>query len=112
MPVPIGIAIVISAVARPRSLSENHLLQIIWWQFSTNGAEHARIIVPISTGQNQPVSGDKSLNIAPQYCRVAEARSTRSVEKLAYAQTATKVIGMAQAEKDTAHRFTGMEDLR
>ena len=68
------------AVAILRSLSENHLLQIIYWQLRMNGAEHACRIVPISTGQKLSVSGERSLNIAPKYYNPMAKRSTVLVE--------------------------------
>ena len=38
--------------AKFRSLSENHLLQMIMWQLMMKGAEHATRIVPNKIGQN------------------------------------------------------------
>jgi hypothetical protein len=52
------------------------------------------------------------LNIAPKYCKEVEHLRTVFVEWFANAQTATKVIGIEQNEKDMAQRFTGIVDLR
>ena len=65
--VPMGIETVISEVARARSLSENHLFDTMIYEFRMKGAAHAYKIVPMSTGQNQPLGIEIILNIAPKY---------------------------------------------
>ena len=77
---PHGMATVSNDVARARSLSENHLLQITIWQLIMNGAAQAYRIVPISTGQNHPVGMVSMRKIAPKNYKVVAALSTKLVE--------------------------------
>ena len=68
-------------------------------------------MVPTKTGQNQPVGIVNNLNIAPKNCSVVAALKTKFVEYLEKAQTATKVIGTLQQEKEIAHMLTGIAEL-
>ena len=78
--VPIGIATVINEVAIARSLSENHLFATMICEFRMNGAAQAYKIVPKSTGQNQPLTIDIVLNIAPKYWSVVAPLITLLIE--------------------------------